>query len=181
MIIGPVVEMLSHMGVLFNRVWMTPCLDHVFRSHGSIPALFRLDWPVMQSIQFCARSDWDPSRRGMPWSQKRKFTRLLLFFLLGTCPALAQFSSALQGLISDTSGASVPGAVVVATNVATGVARRAVTASDGLYRVPNLGAGTYRILAEKSGFRSAAKQDISVGDSETVRVGIVWRYRDPNN
>ena len=63
---------------------------------------------------------------------------------LSLSSALAQFTSAIQGVVTDASGASIPEAVVRVTNVASGLAREVTTSEDGLYRVTNLGAGTVR-------------------------------------
>ena len=53
--------------------------------------------------------------------------------------ARAQFSSGIQGVVTDPTGSAVPDATVHVTNVETGVAREATTSNEGLYRVTNLG------------------------------------------
>ena len=95
---------------------------------------------------------------------------LPLVLLLASSPASAQFSSALQGTITDTQQAFVPNATVRVTNTTTGVTREAVTSADGVYRVPSLGAGVYTIEIEKAGFLKARRDDLRLGISETVRV-----------
>ena len=64
---------------------------------------------------------------------------LCLCLALVAIPAPAQFSSAIQGTVTDASHAAVPDAKVVVRNTATGIAREAVTSGDGLYRVSSLG------------------------------------------
>ena len=66
---------------------------------------------------------------------------LPLVLLLTPLPAAAQFSSAIQGTITDTQQAFVPDAIVRVTNTTTGVTREVTTSADGVYRVPSLGAG----------------------------------------
>ena len=61
---------------------------------------------------------------------------LPLILLVTPLPAAAQFSSALQGTITDTQQAFVPDAMVRVTNTTTGVSREVTTSSDGVYRVP---------------------------------------------
>jgi len=52
---------------------------------------------------------------------------------------LAQvITSTIQGHISDSSGASVPKALVKVTNESTGVSRTGYSAEDGYYRIPDL-------------------------------------------
>lgn len=84
-----------------------------------------------------------------------------------------QFNSAIQGVVSDTTAAMIPQAAVRVTNVATGVSRQAETSAEGLYRVLNLAPGVYRVEVEKQGFRSAARENVPLGVSETVRVDFV--------
>jgi Carboxypeptidase regulatory-like domain/TonB dependent receptor-like, beta-barrel len=95
---------------------------------------------------------------------------VLLSFLFTPRLASAQFNSAIQGTVTDSQGAVVPGATVKVTNVATGLTRSVVTSAEGVYQVLSLGAGTYRIEVELEGFRKAIREDANVGISETLRV-----------
>jgi hypothetical protein len=80
----------------------------------------------------------------MTTARSLRLVSFLSVLLLTPRPAAAQFSSALQGTITDTQQAFVPNATVRVTNATTGVTREAVTSADGVYRVPSLGAGVYR-------------------------------------
>src|SRR5262249_36167517 len=81
--------------------------------------------------------------------------RLLATFLLAGLPAVAQFSSAIQGTVTDQSKGAIPDAHVVVKNNGTGVTREALTSSEGFYRVLSLGPGTYSIGVSKNGFSNA--------------------------
>jgi hypothetical protein len=94
----------------------------------------------------------------------------LFLVLLMPRPAAAQFSSALQGTITDTQQAFVPNATVRITNTTTGVTREVVTSADGVYRVPSLGAGLYTVEIEKAGFLKARRESLRLGISETLRL-----------
>jgi len=94
-------------------------------------------------------------------------TAVLLCLSLSS--ALAQFTSAIQGVVTDASGASIPEATVRVTNIASGVAREATTSNEGLYRVTNLGAGTYRVNVAVKGFGTAERPDVPLGISQTLR------------
>ena len=83
--------------------------------------------------------------------------------------ALAQFSSTIQGVVTDSSGAVVPQVHVRVTNVATGVARDSSTNGEGLYRVLNLGPGEYRVTAENPGFRPVTQEGVQLASNEAVR------------
>src|SRR5262245_64756267 len=80
-----------------------------------------------------------------------------LLISLGLCalPALAQARSSsadLTGTVPDQSKSPVPGATVVATNIATGLARNGVTDSNGVYRIPLLPPGEYEVKIQINGF-----------------------------
>jgi outer membrane receptor protein involved in Fe transport len=90
--------------------------------------------------------------------------------VLLTFPLFAQYSSSIEGIVTDRSGAVVPGAAVHVTNLATGVVRQAITTDEGFYRVVNLGPGAYSVVIEHAGFRQSEQRGITVATSEIVRV-----------
>jgi hypothetical protein len=98
-----------------------------------------------------------------------------VLFCLSLSSAMAQFTSAIQGVVTDASGAAVPEAVVHVTNVASGVAREASTSNEGLYRVVNLGPGTYRVEVAVKGFGPAERPSVTLGISETVRADFTLK------
>src|SRR5918995_278833 len=66
----------------------------------------------------------------------------------------------LSGLVLDASNAVVPGAVVTATNAATGVERSGTTERDGRYSIPALPPGTYTVKASLAGFQPQVAENI---------------------
>ena len=107
--------------------------------------------------------------------------RTLLKVVLYSCTAtsaLAQFTSGIQGVVTDPSGSAIPEALIHVTNVASGVAREAVTSNDGLYRVTNLGAGNYRVNVAVKGFGPAERPDVPLGISQTLRVDFALKIGD---
>ncbi len=88
---------------------------------------------------------------------------VLLAFALSTSSAAAQerFGS-LTGTVTDTQSAAVPGATVTATSKQTGAVRTVVSAMDGLYRVPDLTPGRYKVTVELPGFQKATFDDVLV-------------------
>jgi len=72
---------------------------------------------------------------------------LLAFTLFGASKISAQtVSGTMTGFVFDASGAPVPNAKVVGTNVLTGVATTRLTDGDGLYLITSLPPGTYSLL-----------------------------------
>jgi hypothetical protein len=71
-----------------------------------------------------------------------------------TAPARAQTSATLQGSIVDASGAAIPHATLDVVSSASGFHRSATTDGEGRYQVAGLPAGTYRVEAAATGFRS---------------------------
>ena len=53
----------------------------------------------------------------------------------------------IRGVVADPSGAVIPGVNVTVTNVASGVVQKATTNESGIYAVPFLNPGTYRVEA----------------------------------
>jgi hypothetical protein len=98
-----------------------------------------------------------------------------LLFCITLSTAMAQYNSSIQGVVTDPSGAAVPEAVVHVTDVASGVVREASTSNEGLYRVPNLGPGAYRVEVAAKGFGPAERPDVALGISQTVRADFVLK------
>jgi hypothetical protein len=71
-------------------------------------------------------------------------------------------NASLSGMVTDPSGAAIPGASVTATNVATGVATKTTTASSGNYIFTSLVPATYSVRFEKTGFKATVMTGITL-------------------
>jgi hypothetical protein len=76
-------------------------------------------------------------------------------------------TGALTGTVTDPTGAVVPGATVIATNVDTGQERTVTTGANGAYTFSLLQPGTYRIRFNAAGFKSSEVSGIKVNVTET--------------
>jgi hypothetical protein len=105
---------------------------------------------------------------------RSRLLRLFLSIALAAVPAVAsaQFSGTIQGTVTDAQKAVVAEAIVMVTHTASGVAREATTSTDGVFRVPSLAPGTYRVQVVKPGFLTAEREAVNVGISETVRLDV---------
>jgi len=104
----------------------------------------------------------------------RDFQRFVLILaasaLLLPSPSQAQVTTAtLVGQLRDTSGAVIPGATVAATHEGTGVARAAVTDSNGEFVLSALPAGIYTVKIELTGFKTLENKGMPLGAGQTVR------------
>ena len=75
----------------------------------------------------------------------------------------------LTGLVTDTTGAVVPGVQVNLVNSATGATRQTLTSSAGVYRFVSLPiVGTYTLTVEQPGFKLAKVEGIVISVGTTV-------------
>jgi hypothetical protein len=95
----------------------------------------------------------------------------IFFSLVSPLHAQQQFGS-ITGLVTDPSGAPVPGAVVVVTNVGKGVKNELKTNDEGYYTASSLIPGTYEVLVSMSGFSSAVRSGVTLDVAQTARVDI---------
>jgi len=82
----------------------------------------------------------------------------------------------IRGTVTDPSGAVIPDATVTATDVSTGISRRATTLADGSFVLLNLLApATYNVTVEKSGFQRYQASGIHLNLNQTFVVNATLR------
>jgi len=98
---------------------------------------------------------------------------ILLFLLGGLFPGWSQDPrGAISGTVMDSTDAVVPGASVRALNVETGVVATAQTNEAGLFHIPFLLPGRYRVTVEMEGFKRYVQENVEVRVGETVTLPI---------
>ena len=98
-----------------------------------------------------------------------------IFSLMLVCSAIAWAQSdrgSITGTVTDSTGGIVPDAAVTATNTATNVVARTVTNDTGVYAIPALLPGMYKLRVEKNGFKAAEQAQVVLAASSTVRVDV---------
>jgi hypothetical protein len=80
----------------------------------------------------------------------------------------AQATGVIDGRVTDSGGATVPGATVEVTNEATNVSRTTTTNENGIYSFAALQPGTYSVRVELSGFASQVKNGLTLTALATV-------------
>ena len=90
----------------------------------------------------------------------------------------AQFKASVQGTVTDSTGAHVPGVKITLTDTETGKAQEVTASDEGFYRIAGLGPGKYTIVAEKQGYKKASLQNVSVEAEKVQAVNVVLETGD---
>lgn len=106
----------------------------------------------------------------------------LAVFLLLFCSVCVYgaITGTISGIVSDNSGAAVPGVTVTATNQETDVLLITVTDSKGFYSFPSLPVGIYTVNVQHPGFKHFAKQNIRIDANSSVRTDILLQLGTVN-
>ena len=107
-----------------------------------------------------------------------RFRPLLLILgmavLAASAPLLAQTTGSVSGVVRDSNGAPLPGALVSISGPSMPVARTVTTRTDGVFQFFSLIPGTYQLKAELQGLGTFA-QDVVVNLSKDTEVRPVLR------
>jgi hypothetical protein len=88
--------------------------------------------------------------------------------------ATAQVSrGTITGRVTDAQGAIIPGAHVVATQVATGVKSEAISNGEGSYTIPFLVPASYKVSCTMAGFKNYLSQGAVLGANERLTADVV--------
>jgi hypothetical protein len=83
-----------------------------------------------------------------------------------------EYRATINGVITDPSGAFVPGARVSAINLETGVALHFQANAQGRYVIPYLVPGQYKVRVEHEGFKSVERTPIELRIADRKEVNI---------
>jgi hypothetical protein len=112
----------------------------------------------------------------LPSRISRIFSYIVAPVLLATLcrvpSARAQVSASISGVITDSSGAPVPSAIVTAKNVETGAIRTASTNEVGRYLILALPVGQYELRVAKAGFQDTRRSGIFLAVGQEARVDL---------
>ena len=101
------------------------------------------------------------------------FVLLAAFVLFCSASASAQLAGkgSINGQVTDSTGAAVPGAAVVITNNGTNVKQSTLSTGSGDYSF-SLDPGKYTITATMQGFKTFTQQNVNVDALQTFSVNI---------
>ncbi len=101
----------------------------------------------------------------------RKCSLIAVMILVAAWAGRAQVVSAtLTGTVTDASGAVVPNANITATEMRTDVSKRTSATAEGVYTIPFLTPGNYRIEIDSPGFKRFSQADVDLPVGSTVRL-----------
>src|SRR5581483_4053678 len=107
---------------------------------------------------------------------RRIFFSLFLALAFAVCSLHAQtFRGAINGTVTDPTGAAVAGATVVATETTTNIAHSTTTTSEGEFSFQDVPTGPYSLSVTASGFQKTTVSNVVVaaGNIFTVRVQLM--------
>ena len=108
---------------------------------------------------------------------KSKIKIFLLSFvgvavILSASISRADITGSISGVITDPSGAVIPGATVTAIATSTNIQHTALTDSKGFFSFPALNVDHYDVSARQAGFRDFLERNITVDTNSQIRVDI---------
>src|SRR5215467_5672146 len=107
------------------------------------------------------------------WRSLSIFFATLLVALVSLAPAFAQsLTGTLRGVVLDSQGKVVPDASITLTSEVTGVSQTTASSSAGVYTIPDLAAGLYKIQVDAKGFASYVRTHIQVLASQVIEVTV---------
>ncbi|MCS7026729.1 MAG: carboxypeptidase-like regulatory domain-containing protein [Bryobacteraceae bacterium] len=86
----------------------------------------------------------------------------------------AQSVTSVSGVVSDPTGAVIPGATISLENTATGAKRETTSDAAGRYLVPQLPPGNYKLVARSSGFADVVISELRLLVNSPATVPIVF-------
>jgi hypothetical protein len=102
-------------------------------------------------------------------------TILLIGTLAVSTLGFAQTTATLSGVVSDASGAVLPGAQVTVTNTGTGVKRAVTTDSAGRFTASQLAPGPYEVTATLSGFDTLRRDGITLAIGQEANLTLALK------
>src|SRR5262245_232923 len=103
----------------------------------------------------------------------RRFVIPALVCLAFSSVAFSQVNSSIGGTVEDASKALIPGVSITASHTATGVETRTVTNESGVYNLPSLLPGKYKVSASLPGFKTHTFSDVELTQGSPIRLNFV--------
>jgi hypothetical protein len=96
----------------------------------------------------------------------------VLIVVICSAQLYGAITGTISGVVSDPSGAAIPGVAVTTTDQLTGVVNTVVTDDKGFYSFPVLAVGTYTVHVRQPGFKDFTVQNIRIDANSAVKIDI---------
>jgi hypothetical protein len=90
----------------------------------------------------------------------------------GASIAWCSVTGSISGVVTDPSGAVIPGVTAVATSISTNVRYSAVTDSNGFYSFLALNVDSYNVTISSPGYRNFAESNVKVDTNSAIRIDV---------
>ncbi|MBI3473788.1 MAG: carboxypeptidase regulatory-like domain-containing protein, partial [Candidatus Solibacter usitatus] len=110
----------------------------------------------------------------------RRISVLGVLLLLASVASAQIGTSTITGRVTDSTGAVVPKVSITIVQTATNFQNTAVTNEDGIYRVPSLQPGAYRVTFEASGFKRLVRENIDLRTGDVLAVDAALQVGSVN-
>jgi len=103
---------------------------------------------------------------------RSRILTLIVMVCIFSLPCFASSVGSVSGFLKDSTGASVPGAEVTLTNLATNARMRVLSDKDGSFEFAQLTPGQYSLIAILTGFKKAEVEQVTVQVDQITRVNL---------
>jgi hypothetical protein len=107
-----------------------------------------------------------------------RFSSVVAFLAAATAVFAQSNAGSITGIVTDSSGAAIPGVVIAITSTDTGVAYRTRSNESGIYVAASLAPGRYTIDVEAQGFKKRQIREITVETGQRLRMDIALEIGD---
>src|SRR5262245_55705982 len=97
---------------------------------------------------------------------------IVVLFAFASIAAAQDYRARLQGIVTDSTDAAVPGATVTLRNNGTGVSATRTTGPTGAYLFDNVEPGTYTVTSEFTGFSRSVHENVLVQTRADVTINF---------
>src|ERR1700722_1027841 len=106
-------------------------------------------------------------------AMRQWITCLAVFILFSAASAFGQVQTgSIEGVVTDSTSAAIPGATVTITATDTGLAREVPTDREGRFTASSLQIGNYKVQATMQGFASQTQQGLVLAVGQVLPVNF---------
>jgi len=97
----------------------------------------------------------------------------IIFAGLHQTPAQSQANNGqIEGVVTDANGSAIANSTITVRNIETGTERTVTSDESGVYRIPLLPLGSYRVTVESANFKRLIREGITLTTGQTATVDL---------